>query len=189
MGRVRYNTSVLGTGTLLASGTIRGARRAANRVPRAASPAAVPNQPRTSVGRWKWRSRRRIVMASYKLTMGSAFLLRVICLVAAYLAVCCLTYGQTSSPDQEVRVPHLPSLTARSTHASDVRYFHCFTPSMAAEARSGSPLTTCRFSTSPSLLTIAPKITWPWIRAFFAASGYCGAHRPLSSLTSTSLDS
>ena len=61
-----------------------------------------------------------IVLASYKLTMGSAFLLRVICVVAAYLAVCCFAYGQASNPDQEVRVPDLPSLTARSTHASDV---------------------------------------------------------------------
>jgi hypothetical protein len=59
-------------------------------------------------------------MASYKLTMGSAFVLRVICVVAANLAVGCLAYGQTSNRDQEVRVPDLPSLTAPSTHASDV---------------------------------------------------------------------
>jgi hypothetical protein len=59
-------------------------------------------------------------MASYRLTMGSAFPLPAKCVAAAYLAVCCFAYGQASNPDQEVRVPDLPSLTARSTHASDV---------------------------------------------------------------------
>jgi hypothetical protein len=59
-------------------------------------------------------------MAFYRLTMGSAFLLPARCVVAAYLAVCCFAYGQASNPDQEVRVPDLLSLTARSSHASDV---------------------------------------------------------------------
>jgi hypothetical protein len=59
-------------------------------------------------------------MASYKLTVRSAFLLMARSVVAAYLAVCCFAYGQVSNPDQEVRVHDLPSLTARSTQASDV---------------------------------------------------------------------
>ena|SRR5229473_3758215 len=51
-------------------------------------------------------------MASYRLTTR--------CVVASCLAVCCLAYGQVSYPDKEVSVHDLPSLTTRSTHASDL---------------------------------------------------------------------
>ena len=61
-----------------------------------------------------------LTLVSYRRTVRSAFLLPAGCVVAAYLAVYCLAYGQASKPDQEVRVHDLPSLTARSTQASDV---------------------------------------------------------------------
>jgi len=40
--------------------------------------------------------------------------------VASCLAVCCLSYGQVYYPKQEVRISDLPSLTAKSTNATDV---------------------------------------------------------------------
>jgi hypothetical protein len=63
--------------------------------------------------------RRRIVMASYRLTAGSEFLLAARCVVASCLAICCFAYGQVAYPEKEVRDHDLPSLTARSTHSSD----------------------------------------------------------------------
>jgi hypothetical protein len=51
---------------------------------------------------------------------GSAFLLPASCVVASCLAVACFAYGQVYYPNQEVRVSDLPSLTAKSTNASDV---------------------------------------------------------------------
>jgi hypothetical protein len=48
------------------------------------------------------------------------FLLPVIYVVAACLALCLFAAGQFSYPEQEIRIHDLPSLTARSTHASDV---------------------------------------------------------------------
>jgi hypothetical protein len=59
-------------------------------------------------------------VASYRLTVRSAFLFPTKYVVASCLAVCCFAYGQISYPEREVRVHDLPSLTARSTHASDV---------------------------------------------------------------------
>jgi len=65
--------------------------------------------------------RRLRVMASYSLKPGSAFFLSATCVVA-WFAVCCLAHGQgqTTNPEQEVRLQDLPSLTARSVHAADV---------------------------------------------------------------------
>jgi hypothetical protein len=45
---------------------------------------------------------------------------RVRCIVTACLAACCLANAQVAYPEQELRVNDLPSLTARSTHSSDV---------------------------------------------------------------------
>ena len=59
-------------------------------------------------------------MASCRLTLGAAFLLPAKCVVASCFALCCLAYGQAYYPDQEIHIHDLPSLTARSTHASDV---------------------------------------------------------------------
>src|SRR5579864_2139205 len=59
-------------------------------------------------------------MPSHRLTAGSALLLPATCVIVSCLAVCCFTSGQTAYPEQEVRVPDLPSLTARSAHARDV---------------------------------------------------------------------
>jgi len=59
-------------------------------------------------------------MASYGLTMGPAFLLSARCVVASCFALCCFAYGQASYPNQEIHIHDLPSLTASSTHASDV---------------------------------------------------------------------
>jgi hypothetical protein len=61
-----------------------------------------------------------VKVASYRLTVWPAFVLPAKYVVASCLAVCCFAYGQISYPEQEVRVHDLPSLTARSTHASDV---------------------------------------------------------------------
>ena len=52
--------------------------------------------------------------------MWSAFLFVTRCIMGAYLAGFCFAYGQASSADQEIHIHDLPSLTARSTHASDV---------------------------------------------------------------------
>ena len=51
------------------------------------------------------------------MALRSGFLLRA---VPVCLTVCGLAYGQFAYPEQEVQVRDLPSLTARSTHASDV---------------------------------------------------------------------
>lgn len=59
-------------------------------------------------------------MASRRLALRPAFLVPARCMVASCLALCCLAYGQASYPEQEIQVHDLPSLTARSTHASDV---------------------------------------------------------------------
>jgi hypothetical protein len=59
-------------------------------------------------------------MAFHSLTVRSAFLFLPRCVMALCLAVCGFAYGQASYPDQEVRVHDLSSLTARSTHVSDV---------------------------------------------------------------------
>jgi hypothetical protein len=46
---------------------------------------------------------------------------RIRIVIAAFLlAGFCFAFGQASNPEPEVRVPDLPLLTARSTHASDV---------------------------------------------------------------------
>lgn len=58
-------------------------------------------------------------MACWRLTLERAFLLAVRCMVASCLALCCHAYGQASY-EQEIHVHDLPSVTARSTHASDV---------------------------------------------------------------------
>ncbi len=50
----------------------------------------------------------------------SAFFLAVGGIVASFLVVCGLTYGQVAYPEQEVSVHDLPALTARSAHAPDV---------------------------------------------------------------------
>jgi hypothetical protein len=59
-------------------------------------------------------------MASYRVTAGSAFRFLARSVVASCLAVCCFGYGQVSYPNKDLRVHDLPSLTARSAHASDV---------------------------------------------------------------------
>ena len=59
-------------------------------------------------------------MASYRLTLGAAFLLPASCAVASCLTLCCLAYGQASYPDQEIHIHDLPSMTARSMHSPDV---------------------------------------------------------------------
>ena len=59
-------------------------------------------------------------MASDRTMVRSAFLLPARRVVVLCLAVCCLAFGQTSYPEREVSIHDLPSLTARSTHASDV---------------------------------------------------------------------
>ena len=58
-------------------------------------------------------------MASRNLTLGSAFLLPV-GILASCLALSCITYGQVSYPGKTIHIHDLPSLTAPSTHASDV---------------------------------------------------------------------
>jgi hypothetical protein len=63
---------------------------------------------------------RRMVMASDRLTIRSAFPLTARWGVALCLVVCCLAYGQAYYPDQQIHIHDLPSLTARSAHASDV---------------------------------------------------------------------
>jgi len=57
-------------------------------------------------------------MASSRLKTASAFFL----LLTSCLALCCRAQGQgqTTYPEQELRVQGLPSLTARSVHAADV---------------------------------------------------------------------
>lgn len=57
-------------------------------------------------------------MASHRLT--PAFLRPARLVAALCLAVCCFAGGQASYPDQEIHIHDLPSLTARSTHASDL---------------------------------------------------------------------
>jgi hypothetical protein len=58
-------------------------------------------------------------VASYGLTAGAS-LFTARCVVPSCLAVGCFAYGQqVAYPEQELRVHDLPSLTARSTHASD----------------------------------------------------------------------
>jgi hypothetical protein len=57
---------------------------------------------------------------SCRVALRSAFLLRARYILASCLVVCGLAYGQFSYSEQAVRVRDLPSLTARSTHASDV---------------------------------------------------------------------
>ena len=42
------------------------------------------------------------------------------CILASSLAVSCFAFGQVYYPNQEIRIPDLPSLTARSANASDV---------------------------------------------------------------------
>jgi hypothetical protein len=59
-------------------------------------------------------------MASCGRTVGSAFLLAAMGVVASCLAVGGFAGGQTTYPEQEIRVHDLPLLTARSPHASDV---------------------------------------------------------------------
>jgi hypothetical protein len=58
-------------------------------------------------------------MASRSLTLGSAFILAV-GIVASCLALSCITYGQVSYAGKTIHIHDLPSLTARSTYASDV---------------------------------------------------------------------
>jgi hypothetical protein len=59
-------------------------------------------------------------MASCKRRCAASCLL-VESVLAWYLALCCLAYGQqVAYPEQEVHVNDLPSLTARSPHAADV---------------------------------------------------------------------
>lgn len=59
-------------------------------------------------------------MAYCRLTLRPVFILAAGCMVTSRLALCCLAYGQASYSEKEVHVHDLPSLTARSTHASDV---------------------------------------------------------------------
>lgn len=59
-------------------------------------------------------------MASRRLTLGGSFLLHARCIVASCLALHCIAYGQVSYPEKAIHIHDLPSLTARSTHASDV---------------------------------------------------------------------
>ena len=63
---------------------------------------------------------RGIDMASYMPTVGSASLFPARCILASCLVVCSFADGQASYPNQEIHVHNLPSLTARSTHSSDV---------------------------------------------------------------------
>jgi len=57
---------------------------------------------------------------SPRMALRSAFPLPARYVLALCLAVCGLAYGQFAYPEQEIHVRDLPSLTARSHHASDV---------------------------------------------------------------------
>jgi hypothetical protein len=59
-------------------------------------------------------------MAYCRLTPGSAILLPTRYMAVWCLALCCVAYGQVSYSEREIHVHDLPSLTSRSTHASDV---------------------------------------------------------------------
>lgn len=66
-----------------------------------------------------------VFMASVKtapgrLALRPVFLSPAMYVVASCLAFCCFAAGQVAYPEQEIRIRDLPSLTARSTHASDV---------------------------------------------------------------------
>jgi hypothetical protein len=60
-------------------------------------------------------------MASHRRMARAAFLFSAECVVAFWLTVGCLAYGQqVAYPEQEIHVQGLPALTARSPHAADV---------------------------------------------------------------------
>lgn len=59
-------------------------------------------------------------MAYCRSTLGPVFILASSCIVTSCLALCWLAYGQVANPEREIHVHDLPSLSARSTHASDV---------------------------------------------------------------------
>jgi hypothetical protein len=59
-------------------------------------------------------------MAYGRLLLGIGVPFPAGCIVVPCLALCCLAYGQASYLEHEVHVHDLPSLTARSTEASDV---------------------------------------------------------------------
>jgi hypothetical protein len=59
-------------------------------------------------------------MAYCRPTPRSTILLLARYIAASCVASCCLAYGQVSYSEQEIHVHDLPSLTSRSTHASDV---------------------------------------------------------------------
>ena len=61
----------------------------------------------------------RIAITSRKQVTRSALLLPAICVVASSVVFSCLASAQVAYPEQELRIHDLPSLTARSTHASD----------------------------------------------------------------------
>lgn len=57
-------------------------------------------------------------MVSCRRTLGAACPIATMCIVATCL--CLLAYGQAVSPYEEFHIRDLPSLIARSTHATDV---------------------------------------------------------------------
>jgi len=59
-------------------------------------------------------------LAPGRLAVRSVFLLPAMYVVAACLTLCSFAASQVAYPEQEIRIHDLPSLTARSTHASDV---------------------------------------------------------------------
>jgi hypothetical protein len=55
-----------------------------------------------------------------RLAVRPGFLLPAVYVVALCLTLCSFAASQVAYPEQEIRIQDLPSLTARSTHASDV---------------------------------------------------------------------
>jgi len=58
--------------------------------------------------------------AKTRLAVRPVFLLTAMYVVVSCLTLCSFAASQVAYPEQEIRIHDLPSLTARSTHASDV---------------------------------------------------------------------